>query len=523
MFVKRALHSLKHHLVRNLILVLLYTAIFAVMLAVLNSYLTVERQVSYLQSTLGSSVTLLSPTHITVYEGGALGGGSMRISEEAIHAFTDSFLVRGYNVLGMYAWIDMENVEPVVPDYARDYYEWREKNAPESRTHDGWMLSMQGSEFYEGFTLYGYRLVKGRHFTGDDVNAVLISRALAERNGLTIGDTITFSTANQEKLHPIDGNSTIQYATLEIIGLFDPPDREENRYEGSLAEDGADQLVFASAAGAAAVLDPDGVLDGMADGCTRVTVYLNSPADMDRFLEEMQGKMNIAGVVGSISGSTLEWKGTSEDESRNDYFAAYKQNPHYYLVVDQEFYDYVGTPMEHTRAVMGTFLIALLSGSLVILILLMAVFVRTREKEFGILLAMGESKTKIVAQILLETMAPFFLAILLGVLVSRFTLVPQMEAYTSGLLQGQVTEGRAERQELLSQDRSDHLDDGIPYDTLRERNPLRAVVAKDLDFSMDSSVYSRFLGICLASILAASLVQILFLLRMSPARLLSKK
>ena len=51
--------------------------------------------------------------------------------------------------------------------------------------------SVSNSEYFNYFRRGAFKLVEGRHITPEDDHTVLISTALAERNGLKLGDTIT--------------------------------------------------------------------------------------------------------------------------------------------------------------------------------------------------------------------------------------------------------------------------------------------------------------------------------------------
>ena len=513
MYIKRALYSLKHSWAKNLALVLLYAAIFGVTLGILVSFFAVNRELDAMQSTLGSSVTLHAPTYMGSTENGSISR-IMSIPEEDREKFVDSPFVRGYNLVGDSGTVDMEGIEPVVHEYARDFYEYQLENEPGNIGADGTLVPMLNSEFYEAFTVYGYRLVQGRNFTEADTDGVLISRALAELNGLEVGDELTFSTANYVKTHLLKDEGKIQFATLHICGIFDPPDRDENEYRDSFVWDSAEQIVFASEAASSKVLY------NRSDSYPRITAYLYDPADTESFIQEVKSKLDITDVVGSISGFGYEWS----DLSLSDFQESFAKTPHYTLIRDQEFYDYVAKPMENTRNIMGGFLLALLIGGLAILLLLMAIFVRGREREFGILLAMGEHKWKMSAQIFLEILLPMVLAAGIGFVLSQAVATPLIEEYSASLLDSQVDETQADRQALLSAAESLNMgDEKLPADVLWDRSPGKAVANQELDFTVAPQVYGLYFFICFGGILLALILQLLFMMRTNPARMMVKR
>ena len=58
MFLKRALYSLRHRWWQNLLLILLFAALFAVAIGSLMLYGTTKAQTTHLQKALGNAVTL---------------------------------------------------------------------------------------------------------------------------------------------------------------------------------------------------------------------------------------------------------------------------------------------------------------------------------------------------------------------------------------------------------------------------------------------------------------------------------
>ena len=87
---------------------------------------------------------------------------------------------------------------------------------------------------------------------------------------------------------------------------------------------------------------------------------------------------------------------------------------------------------------MGLFLAALLASSLVILLLIVALQVRSRKREFAILLSMGEARGKVIGQICLEVLTVLLAAALLGGLVGSVLVAPAAERVSLSLLSDQV-------------------------------------------------------------------------------------
>ena len=133
--------------------------------------------------------------------------------------------------------------------------------------------------------------------------------------------------------------------------------------------------MFASFAAASPFVDYPGY-DGTP--LDRVTAYLKDPRDMEQFLQETQGKFQIEKTGGAVTSFGLE----RSDITLEEYREKFEEQPFYQLTSDRELYDMVGKPLEQTRDLMGLFLAALLASSLVILLLIVALQVRSRKREF---------------------------------------------------------------------------------------------------------------------------------------------
>ena len=73
--------------------------------------------------------------------------------------------------------------------------------------------SVSNSEYFNYFRRGAFKLVEGRHITPEDDHTVLISTALAERNGLKLGDTITVQCSYDAGGYPD--------VSLKIVGIYE--------------------------------------------------------------------------------------------------------------------------------------------------------------------------------------------------------------------------------------------------------------------------------------------------------------
>ena len=548
-YFKRAFYSMKYRKGTNIFLILAYTAIFALTLGILLVYLSMSSQVDYLQKALGCAVTLRGPRYLTDTK--ALGW--LDINPEDMETFLDSPYVETYNHVGNIREVDMEGgLFPVVPDSKMGYYTYATENHSEGYRYDfGFpgdctMVPVSNSQYYDAFTIYGFKLVEGTHFTPEDKTSVLISTALAERNGLKIGDQITFSIGNNLKqmylksgaprlpgldamyayLDSLDEDLNLRRATLTVCGLFETPNAKEMGYTNEQIPEEPDNLVIASYDAA----------EGLTGWCEEwrtgqpvisfVTAYLKSPSDMDAFLQETREKLVIEDVFGSQSdygfgeSISLDELGRSNDSLRN----RFKASPWYTLYLDNEWYDIVAKPLESVRNLMGIFLVVVLLGSALVLALVVLLSLRGRTREFGILLAMGEAKRKIVGQIFVEVFLPLLAAAVIGLLLGTKVLVPLAEDYSASLLSIQSREEQTDlRAEVQDVDKDYFGQEAKQSLYFKLRSPRTLAVVNSVPYAAGPEVYGAYFALDFGMVILILLVQMLSVLRVKPARILTRR
>ena len=183
-------------------------------------------------------------------------------------------------------------------------------------------------------------LIEGRHIEPDDQNKGMISKDLAEKNGLSIGDVI----------------HTDKNVDIEIVGLFSPKEIEGIN----------DQ-----------VTTYDKIQNLVITDLSTLTAYENGPATQG-FNELME---HIISKVKEIKG--VDWKGFS-------------------IMVDNEDYEAAASSLKQLSELVSTILIVVLIVSVVILSLILTMWARSRIHETGVLLSVGISKLSILGQYIFE-------------------------------------------------------------------------------------------------------------------------
>ena len=217
------------------------------------------------------------------------------------------------------------------------------------------------------FSKGNIELDSGRLITADDKKKVVISKALAVANSLSISDNIILKSAY-----------TDSEVKLEIIGLFtsieqsDYTDEPYNNYENQIFTDINTVLA----------------LNGN-DYVNYAIFSVNDPVKIDEIVEMAEALPRMG-----------EWDGVTK----------YTKNNSDYRKMAEALNGMNGTTMIMVVA-------SIIMGA-VILTLLTVISLKERDFEIGVLLSMGEIKWKIVTQLILESLIPVLLAVTGAVFIS---------------------------------------------------------------------------------------------------------
>lgn len=249
------------------------------------------------------------------------------------------------------------------------------------------------SQYHELFLSGRFELVEGKHITDDMSNGVIISKELADRNNLKVGDTVTGIYYPENNTPAVD---------MEIVGLFDivaDKDDAVNMYEDSSYYDYSN-YVFCSMEAAKGLIKGWGE-DG--DGISEAYYYVSDAAQLDSVIKEVQGI------------SSVNWN-------------------NYKITSNDEVYQNISSSLSDTGTLITTLIVVITVVSMVLIILILSMSVRSRKREMGILLAVGIAKPSIILQYILETALIAVVAFPLAYLSSR------QVAGTLGTLFGKTAE-----------------------------------------------------------------------------------
>ncbi len=226
----------------------------------------------------------------------------------------------------------------------------------------GAIAANTSSAWNQDFTSGILVLAEGRHIAGGDQYAALVSRELAEENELQVGGGLLFK------------DSAI---TVEIVGI----------YESDAGMEFDTDTIF---------IDHDTfwTLTGSAAGSYsgRVDFFVTDPARLKNVMEQVRQDV------------PLQW----ED---------------YELSEDAAGYDAIAYQLSAIGRLTTVLIISVVSVSMIVLFLMLAMRIRGRIHEVGVLLAVGVSKRHIITQFVVETTAILLLTLLLSCPVGCFVIM----------------------------------------------------------------------------------------------------
>ena len=226
------------------------------------------------------------------------------------------------------------------------------------------------SSLHERFVGASFLLAEGRHITEDDLHKAMVSQELAQRNGLSLGDTIHASV-----VEGVGGWQPEQYGTevdFEIVGIYqiarnepsDPTTPESELQENMIFTD------IGTAKELYALKFPERPAESF-QYSAGIFLFLDDPALMAQTAADLRAQ------------TYADWDGFIITENDTRYQSA-------------------AAPIQKAETISFFLLIVLHVLSVGILALVLLMWTRERMTEVGILISLGIPSKGIVRQIILE-------------------------------------------------------------------------------------------------------------------------
>ena len=236
------------------------------------------------------------------------------------------------------------------------------------------------SEYSPLFLSGALRLTEGHHVT-EGSGGIILYEGLAEKYGLSIGDTLKVK----------NGNPDDPLVECQIAGLFEVI-ADENDEQATMAKPSTlydyENYIFTDMDTMSAISAPYTASEG--NGITSVDFFVSDAAKLESIVQEVQ---NI---------SSIDWDS-------------------YYVTVNNEVYERISSGISDTSTLVTTLVVIVTVVSMVLIILILSMSIRSRKREIGILLAVGIEKQAVLLQQILETCLVAAVAFPLAYLASRET------------------------------------------------------------------------------------------------------
>lgn len=219
------------------------------------------------------------------------------------------------------------------------------------------------SDMEQHFRTGELELIEGRHITPEDSWSAVISRALAEQNGLSVGDR--FEAGYSPGTRAEDPSRPEEPFSFTIVGIFDITGQQTqlNQAEPSMLQN----AVFIDAAAGHAIDSGDPTHSRYRYG---VIFMVDDPRDLEQTVAAAQSNLDMQ---------------------------------HFRCVVDDTEYRQSVQPLERMETTMKLLTVVLVGIGTIILALVLLLWIRQRTKEIGIYLSIGLSKRNILLQLLTES------------------------------------------------------------------------------------------------------------------------
>lgn len=279
------------------------------------------------------------------------------------------------------------------------------------------------------------KLVEGSVFTEEDIQkgnkVVLISKEFASKNGLHVGDEMTIDQlimSGEMNENPNDTSDKETYDTqVEVVGLYQVLETVQKKSGKSGKSSKADSGSVVHAASISGSNGEDGLDFQMYN-----TFYMPN-----KTVHEMnQGYMGFLTTKSPGLFSDMSEKELAESAKpfyvpvyqlkSIDDLAKFKADtkpllPKFYSVMTStDNFDTIAGQFSKLSKIAKVVIIAAVSLSIILILLIVLLFMRDRKRELGIYLSLGDKKSTIILQIMIEVLTIAIIALMLSLVTGKF-------------------------------------------------------------------------------------------------------
>lgn len=474
--IKNALLSLKKNIGKTILLFVIIVVITNLVIAGLSIQSATQKSMDQIRSSLGNDVTLSVDFRNMMKnrEPGAAVSNETSLTTTMADSLKNLKYVESYNYQ-ISTSADSDSISAVEnkSDNSNNQQDTNKPNdQPEQASNQGdFTISANTTmEYLDSFTNSNYTLTDGRLLTSDDANTnnCVIETNLASDNDLSVGDTFTIITT-------VNDETIIQ--ELTIVGIYEI--QSTNEIGGAHFNNPVNTIYTDLSVGQ--------TLTGSSKNITSAIYYLDDPENAEAFVELAKKKSDIDFDTFSLDA--------------ND--RLYQQN---------------ASSLESMQSFAKMFVwIVVIAGS-AILCLILALTIRNRYYEIGVLLSLGQSKVKIIAQQLIEigliAVVAFVISLGTGQLTSHYM--------------GNMLESSSSLNVMQMDQKGDQPNDNQQKTNTQTKenflgNMMEGPSNQELDVSITGENVVQLAGVTAAICIVSIAVPAAYVLRLTPRQILSRK
>lgn len=474
--IKNALLSLKKNIGKTILLFVIIVVITNLVIAGLSIQSATQKSMDQIRSSLGNDVTLSVDFRNMMKnrEPGEAVSNETSLTTTMADSLKDLKYVESYNYqISTSADSDSISAVETESDNSNNQQDTNKPNdQPKQASNQGdFTISANTTmEYLDSFTNSNYTLTDGRLLTSDDANTnnCVIETNLASDNDLSVGDTFTITTI-------VNDETIIQ--ELTIVGIYEI--QSINEIGGAHFNNPVNTIYTDLSVGQ--------TLTGSSENITSAIYYLDDPENAKAFVELAKKKSDIDFDTFSLDANNL----------------LHQQN---------------ASSLESMQSFAKMFVwIVVIAGS-AILCLILALTIRNRYYEIGVLLSLGQSKVKIIAQQLIEigliTVVAFVISLGTGQLTSHYM--------------GNMLESSSSLNVMQMDQKGDQPNDNQQKTNKQTKenflgNMMQGPSNQELDVSITGENVVQLAGVTAAICIVSIAVPAAYVLRLTPRQILSRK
>lgn len=481
--LKTALLSIRKNIGRSLLLFLLMFLITNLIIAGLSIQSASQESMNQVRTSLGSDVTFSYSMQNMMKDrekGEALDQSIQDITTDMADQLKDLKYVESYNYT-LSVGVSSDDIDPVemTAEDSTSSVDQNRTKMPDDMPkmldeNDFTVVGNTTMAHLSSFENENYVLTSGRLLTEEDAGTknCVIETTLASDNDLSVGDTITFQSSDEEV-----------EVTLTIVGIYTVETTEQMGNMMSNRQNPMNQI-YADLSIAQTLNQDDTKISS-------ATYYLDDPDHIDAFIKLAQSSTDI------------------------DFDT-------YTLDANDQIYQRSISSLESMGQFATLFLIVVVVAGSAILCLILVLTMRSRFYEYGVFLSLGQSKIKIVCQQFLEifmiAIVAWTLSLGTGKMVSN--VVGNMLESTQNNQSQMVMEISDDQQ--MPGDNNPMQDQGQKKMNLWDQT-MQSPENQELDVSLTPTTIGYLAGITTCICIVSIILPSLYILRLSPREILGRR